>query len=90
MHSLASTFHVDVTRATWPNRTPKDGVPPPFTPNELVGGMNFHLARAGLGRDVAVTSAEPVGPDFHARCSARTRSFFRPDLYPFPCPVPSP
>lgn len=61
VHALGQVAHVDLAR-DWPVDTVRDAI-------------NFHLKGEGIGGTIAVVAVDNVAPDFHARFSAKSRSY---------------
>ena len=68
VHALGQVAHVDLAR-DWPTDTVRDAI-------------NFHLKNVGVVGDsdrmeaaISVVSVENAAPDFHARFSAKSRSY---------------
>ncbi|HEU5047369.1 MAG TPA: tRNA pseudouridine(38-40) synthase TruA [Rickettsiales bacterium] len=60
VHATGQVAHVDITRS--------------LTGYHVMHGINYHLQP--LTSQVAVVAAEEADPDFHARFSAKSRSYF--------------
>lgn len=61
VHASAQVAHVDL---------PKE-----YEPHNIVQGINFHLFGHSAANRIAITHAEKVGDDFHARFSATRRHY---------------